>query len=290
MKSVILASLLVLAPAAPAAVDWKSVDGVFGSAGKVLPGDVHRYAWPRTDLEVKVGGVLVQPALALGSWGAFLPTGKGDETMAMGDLVLLEPEVTPVVTALETAGLEVTAIHNHLIGETPKVMYVHFSGHGEAAAMARGLKGALRKTGTPLGAAGKAAEPSVAEQEAFRKLQSALGRTGSMAGVVLQVGVPRAEKIDEGEMEIPSTMGMANSMNFQVVGEKVATTRDFVLLASEVNPVIRELRAHGIEVTAVHSHMLEEKPRLFFMHFGGLDGPEKIGEGLKAALSKVHTK
>jgi hypothetical protein len=274
--------------------DWSAVDKVFGASGKDLPGGVHRFGWPRSDLKVTIGGgsaaTPLEPALALGSWGAFLRTGKGDEAMTMGDLVLVEAEVTPVVTTLQAGGLDVLAIHNHLIGENPRLVYVHFGGHGDGATLARALKGALEKTKTPLAPAAPKAELSAAEQETFKKLQAALGHTGTMAGRVLQVGVPRAEKIEEDGMEVPASMGMANSMNFQLVGEKVATTGDFVLLGPEVNPVIRALRAGGLDVTALHSHMLAESPRLFFMHFWGVDTPEKIGGALKSAFQKVHTK
>ncbi len=271
---------------------WESVDAVFGSAGKDLPGGIHRYGWPRTDLHVRIGDVTLEPALALGSWGAFLPEGSGGNAMAMGDLVLLEKEVTPVITALEANGLEVTALHNHLLGETPQVAYVHFSGRGDAVALAKGLKAALAVTKTPLtppkGAASRPVTP--AEEATLKKLETALGRTGTRAGRVLSVGVPRAESITEGGMEIPATMGMSTSLNFQAVGDRVASTGDFVLVAGEVNPVIRELRAHGIAVTALHSHMLAESPRLFFLHFWAEGSPEKVGEGLKAALGKVRTK
>jgi len=266
---------------------WKSVDGVLGTAGKDLAGGTHRFGWPRRDLHVQVGDVPVQPALALGSWGAFLK--EGDHAMAMGDLVLLEPELTPVLTTLEAGGIEISAIHNHLIGESPHVIYLHFSGHGNATALARTLKEALGKTGTPMTPA-PPAKASAADEQAFKTVQEVLGRSGTLAGTVLQIGVPRAERIEERGMEIPASMGMANALNFERVGDRVATTGDFVLLASEVNPVIRELRAHGIADTALHSHMLEETPRLFFMHFWGVDTPEKIAGGLKAALAKVHTK
>jgi len=268
---------------------WEAVDKVFGSTGKALAGGVHRYGWPRTDLHVTITNVALDPALALGSWGAFLRMATGEESMAMGDFALLDSEVTPVVTALEANGLEVTAIHNHLLNETPHVAYLHFSGHGDPVTLAKGLRAALEKTKTPMGAP-RAASPTPVEQATLKKLQDALGRTGSMAGRVLQVGIPRAETITENGMEIPASMGMANGMNFQVVGNRVATTGDFVLLGSEVNPVIRELSAHGLAVTALHSHMLAESPRLFFMHFWAVDTPEKVGEGLRAALTKVHTK
>ncbi len=111
-----------------------------------------------------------------------------------------------------------------------------------------------------------------------------------MAGTVLQIGVPRSEAITDGGMEIPPSMGMAESINAEVADGRIATTGDFVLAADEVNPVIRELQLRGIDVTALHSHMLRESPRLFFMHFWGVGTPERIGEGLKAALAKVATK
>lgn len=285
-----LASLTALSLGAQQAADstWKAVDGVFGTAGKDLAGGVHRFGWPRRDLQVRIGDVPVQPALALGSWGAFIK--EGNQVMAMGDLVLLESELTPVVNALVAGGVEISAIHNHLVNESPHVIYVHFSGHGEAAALARTLKDALGRTRTPLAPAAAPVKPSPDDERAFKTVQEGLGRTGALAGTVLQVSVPRAERIEEKGMEVPPSMGMANALNFQRVGNRVATTGDFVLLASEVNPVIRELRAHGIAVTALHSHMLEETPRLFFMHFWGVDTPEKIASGLKAALSKVHTR
>jgi hypothetical protein len=288
--ALILAFLTTLSLGAQETTDptWKQVDGVFGVAGKDLAGGVHRFGWPRRDLRVRVGDVPVQPALALGSWGAFLKMGDG-RAMAMGDLVLLESELTPVLTTLVTGGMEISAIHNHLVGESPHVIYLHFSGHGDAVSLARTLKEALGKTGTPMTAA-PASKPAAADEQAFKTVQEALGRTGALAGTVLQVGVPRAERIEERGMEVPATMGMAIALNFERVGERVATTGDFVLLAAEVNPVIRELRAHGIEVTALHSHMLEETPRLFFLHFWGVDTPEKIAVGLKAALGKAHTR
>ena len=268
---------------------WEGVDNVFGAPGKDLPGEVRRYGWPRADLHVTVGGVPVEPALALGSWAGFKKTGTGDEAVTMGDLVLLEREVAPVIGELVSGGFEILAIHNHLLGETPHVVYVHFHGHGDAATLAKTLKVALAKTKTP--PTGKApAKPTAEQEKTFEKLQTALGRKGTMAGTILQVGVPRAEAIQDGGMEVPPSMGMNNPINFQTVGTRIATTGDFVLIADEVNPVLRELHAHGIQVTALHSHMLRETPRLFFMHFWGVDTPEKIGEGLKAALAKVATK
>jgi hypothetical protein len=291
---VILALLYVpvaLAAQAPAG-GWDAADRVFGNPGKDQPGEVHRYGWPRTDLHVRLAGVPVEPALALGSWAAFKKTGNGQDAVTMGDLVLLGPEVDPVARELQAGGFEILAIHNHLIDEVPRVVYLHFHGMGDAAALAKILKGALEKTKTPLTPPATKAPATTppAEVKAFQKIQDVLGRKGTMAGTVLQLGVPRAETIQDGGMEIPPSMGMVNAINFETVETRVATTGDFVLVADEVNPVIRELQAHGIRVTALHSHMLRESPRLFFLHFWGVDTPEKIAEGIKAALAKIATR
>ncbi|PYQ18990.1 MAG: peptidase M23 [Acidobacteria bacterium] len=285
----LLSSLSAPAPARAAdSPTWEAVDKTLGRPGKSFPGDVRKYGWPRTDLRVTTGGVALEPTLALGSWAGFVQTSPDGQVMTMGDLVLLAPEVNPVVRALQAGGLDVLAIHNHLIGESPQVVYVHFGGHGPAGRLAEALRAALDATKTPLAPpAAPPATPSADETAAFDKLQAVMGRKGALAGRVLQVAVPRAARIEEDGMEVPASVGMATALNFQVVGTQVAATGDFVLVAAEVNPVIRELEAHGIQVTALHSHMLRETPRLFFMHFWGLDEPARLAEGLKAALGKV---
>ena len=290
--SVALSLCVSFASAAPAQDGpWEAVDKVFGQTGKDQPGNVHKFSWPRADLKVSIDGVAIEPPLALGSWGAFqkMEAGSAD---AMGDLVLLGPEVAPVVRELERGGFEILAIHNHLINETPRVIYVHFHGKGEPAALAQTLKSALAKSATPLTQRSGAspAKPTPEQEKTFQLVQDLVGRKGSMAGRVLQLSIPRAEPITEGGMEVPPSMGMAIAVNFETVGPRVATTGDFVLVADEVNPVIRELHAHGIEATALHSHMLRETPRLFFLHFWGVDTPERIAGGIKAALAKVATR
>jgi hypothetical protein len=270
---------------------WEAVDKILGRAGKPFPGDVRKYGWPRSDLRVTTGGTALEPALALGSWAGFAKAETEGQVMTMGDLVLLAAEVDPVVRALQAGGLDVLAIHNHLIGESPQVIYVHFGGHGPAERLATALRGALDTTKTPLAPpAAPPTGPSPDESAAFDRVQSVMGRTGALAGRVLQVAVPRAARIEEDGMEVPASVGMATALNFQVVGRQVAATGDFVLVAEEVNPVIRELLAHGIQVTALHSHMLRETPRLFFMHFWAKDEPARVAEGLKAALGRVAVK
>ena len=294
MRSAVLAAALVCA-AAPSiaraqASTWTEVDRILGRAGTDAPGEVRRYGFPRSDLRVRIGDVSIEPALALGSWAAFHPMSSGGEVVAMGDLVLLGPEVNPVARELQSKGLEILAIHNHLIDESPRVLYLHFHGHGEAAALARALRGALEKTKTPLGAPGPPASATAEQQAVLQRFQDALGRKGTMAGRVLQVGVPRRDAIRDAGMDVPPSMGMANSINVQAAAGGVATTGDFVLIADEVNPVILALQARGIDVTALHSHMLREEPRLFFMHFWGVGEPERIAAGLKDALAKIATR
>ncbi len=285
----LLLSFVAALAASPPETGWEPVDAVFGSPGKDLPGNLRRYGWPRTDLHVTIDDVPVEPGLALGSWAGFMRTPAGSDAITMGDLVVLESELEPVLGQLESGGFDILSIHNHLAGENPHVLYVHFHGHGDPASLAKTLKAALAKTKTP--SPGSSAGKATPEQEkAFASLQEALGLKGTINGTILQVSVARTEPIREEGIEIPPGMGMNNPINFQTVGARVATTGDFVLVADEVNPVLRELTAHGIRATALHSHMLRETPRLFFMHFWAVDSPEKIGAGLRAALSKIATK
>ncbi|HEV7572190.1 MAG TPA: DUF1259 domain-containing protein [Thermoanaerobaculia bacterium] len=286
---VIVSSVFLLVAATPRS-DWKDVEQALGRAGTLLPGDVYKVSFPRSDLMVTLDGVTIKPALALGSWAGFKEIGGG-HVMAMGDLVLLESEVTPVMDALQKGGIEQSALHNHLIGESPHVMYMHFDGHGDAATLARTLHDALALTKTPMGATAPPPLTPPAIDLPTAELDRIIGRPGKIAGGTYQFAVPRAETIMEHGAEVPPSMGMAIPLNFQPTGNgHAAITGDFVLLASEVNPVIRILRKGGIAVTAIHSHMLEETPRLFFMHFWAVDDAKKLATTLRAALDMINVK
>ncbi len=281
-SSVSLFALLFLV-----AADWKPVEQVLGRAGSLQPGEVYKVAFPRSDLAVTAGGVSIKPALALGSWIAFRES--GGHAMVMGDLVLLESEVNPVIDALQEGGIDQSAVHNHLIGESPRVMYVHFSGHGDAAALARTLHGALALTKTPMGPPPPPPDPPPPLDLPTVDLDHLLGYPGKANGGVYQFSVPRGEKITEGGMEVPPAMGTATAINFQPAGAgRAAISGDFVMTAAEVNAVIRALRGGGIAVTALHSHMLGETPRLFFMHFWAVDDAKKLAATLRAALDRMH--
>ncbi len=314
------AALCIMLPAAAGAADadWAKVADALGKSGTEMAGGVYRVGLPRTDLHVTLDGVDIKPTLALGSWLAF--QGKGDMTMVMGDLVLTEDEVGPVMRKLSESGIEITALHNHLLRAQPSTLYMHVLGHGDPAKLAAALHDGLALSRTPLGnatasvssqapaagsnqSAGSSASAVVgnpqaplagSEQPARLDLDTAmidqvLGAKGKAVAGVYQVGIPRAETIKDGDMEVPVAMGSAEALNFQPTGGgKAAITGDFVLTAQEVNPVLRALRENGIEVTAVHNHMLDDQPRLFFMHFWANDDAAKLAKGLRAALDKVN--
>jgi hypothetical protein len=268
-------------------VTTATIDQALGRSGQKT-GDVYRVSFPRTDLHVSVHGVAIKPGLALGSWAAFL--GSDDDAMVMGDLVLLEAELNPVMAKLRSSGFEITAVHNHLMEETPKILYMHYMGHGPAAQLATSLRAALSVSKTPLEKPATAAEEP-APPAWVKNVEDAVGRKGTFKGGVLSYGVPRGESITMAGMTIAPAAGVGEAINFQAADSgNVATTGDFVLVADEVNPVISELQGHAISVTALHSHMLTEQPRLFFMHFWSVGSPESVGAGIKAALSKVQTK
>ena len=268
---------------------WSPVEEALGRKGAMQAENVIKFSFPRSDLFVVAGGVTLKPAFALGGWVAFKDAGKS-RTIVMGDLVLTESEVGPVMQALQSGGVEQTALHNHVLMETPRVMYMHIAAHGDRVKIAQAIHNALAQSKTPLGAAAPPAVPSAVDLDTAG-IARALGVAGKLNGVVYQVSVPRAEKIMEMGSEILPSMGVSTAINFQPTGGgKAAITGDFVMRASEVNHVIRALREHGIEVTAIHSHMLEELPRLFFMHFWANDDAVTLAKGLRAALDQTSSK
>ncbi|MBA2704513.1 MAG: DUF1259 domain-containing protein [Blastocatellia bacterium] len=279
----------------PGAADWKPVEQALGKAGSMQPGDVYKVSLPRSDLKVMAGGVELKPALALGSWVAFKNT--GDMTMIMGDLVLVEDEVTPVLSKLQEGGVEVTALHNHVLHESPRVMYMHIHAMGDAVKIAKAIHDALALSKTPF-APPAATTPTQDIGIDTKQIDQTMGQSGKVNGVVYQYSIARGDEITDSAMTsggtgivIPPAMGVAQAINFQPTGGgKTAITGDFVLLAGEVNPVIKALRDNGIEVTALHSHMLTDTPHLFFMHFWANDDAQKLARGLRAALDKVNVK
>jgi hypothetical protein len=270
----------------PAAdVDWSKVDQAFGKKGAMQPGDVYRITFPRTDLQVTLDGVALKPGCASGSHLEF--KAMGDNAMLMGDLVLTESEVNPVMKRLIDGGVDITAIHNHLLRTAPELFYMHVGGNADPIKMAETIHAALQLGKTPL-TAPAASTPPALDLDA-RAIDSELGAKGKNNGGIYQFSIPRAEPITDQGMQIPPAMGTAISINFQPTGGgKAAITGDFVLLAKEVSSVLQALRANGIDVTALHSHMLNDQPHMFFTHFWANDDAAKLARGLKAALAKVN--
>ena len=271
-----------------AASGWKQVEDAMGRAGQMQLGDVIKFGMPRKDLHVVLDGVDVKPGLALGSWAAFKRDAMG--AMVMGDLVLAEDEVEPVLMELQEGGIQESALHNHLLGESPHVMYMHIASHGDAVQMAKAIHEALALTKTPAPDVNPAAPAPTELGFDQKQVEGVLGHSGKVNGGVLQIVVPRSETITDFGMTVPLSMGVATALNFQPTGNgKAAITGDFALLGSEVNPVMKALRQNGIEVTALHSHMLMEEPRLFFMHFWANDDAVKLAKGLRTALDHTNS-
>lgn len=284
----LILSLSAICQTGTASTEWKQVEDAMGRPGQAQPGDVIKFGMPRKDLHVELGGVAIKPGLALGSWAAFKR--EGSSAMVMGDLVLTEDEIEPVMAKLQEGGIQVSALHNHLLGESPHVMYMHIASHGDAVQMAKAVHDALALTKTPAPDASPAPQAPTDLGFDQKQIEEILGHAGKVNGGILQVSVPRAEAITDSGMKVPPSMGVATGINFQPTGGgKAAITGDFVLLGKEVNPVMKALRQSGIEVTAVHSHMLTEEPRLFFMHFWANDDATKLAKGLRSAIDHTNS-
>jgi hypothetical protein len=287
LASVCLGIALTM-PAEAAQTDWSVVDTILTRTGAVS-GDVHRYGLPRSDLNVSLDGVAIKPGFALGGWVAFEP--MGDKAMMMGDLVLTESEVNPVMGKLLVEGLQVTALHNHLLRANPPTFYMHVAGTGDPAQLARLVRAALEESKTPFDVKppAEAAAASASVDFDAAKVDAAIGHKGKANGGVYQFGIPRADSIKMEGMAIAPARGTAIGINFQPTRDgKAAITGDFVALSSELNPLITALRDNGIEVTAIHNHMVGEEPRAFFIHFWANDDAIKLANGLGAALKTLN--
>ena len=281
------ASLAMSTLASAQEIDWKRVDEALGRTAAV-GGDVHRYGFPRSDLQVTLDGVAIKPALALGGWVAFKPV--HGEVMVMGDLVLLDTEINPVMAKLLANGIDITAVHNHLLRANPPTYYMHVGAHGDPVKLATAIRAGLGESKTPLAPPAAASGPPPAIDLDTAALDAIMGVKGQANGGVYQFAVPRRDPITEMGMALvpPGPTGMANGINFQPTGGgKAAITGDFLVTGNEVNPLVRTLRANGIEVTAIHSHMLDEEPRMFFIHFWANDDAQKLAKGIRAALDKT---
>ncbi len=263
---------------------WDSVATILKAPGSAT-GGYYRYALPRRDITLRIGDVTVSPALALGSWAGF--SGESPDVTVMGDLVLLAAEVKPVLAELARQRLDVTAVHNHLAGEEPRLTYVHFHGHGAAVDLATRLDRVLARTATPRPVAAAAAAPvTIDTAQVFR----VLGKSGTARGNVAQVGfvlVPGSVTFD-GQVVVPA-MAYGTPINVQMVdGTRAVATGDFAVTGAKVSGLLAALATHGIAATAVHTHLIDESPHVYYIHFWA-DGPlADVLAGLRAALDAAH--
>ncbi|MER8520700.1 DUF1259 domain-containing protein [Mesorhizobium sp. M1076] len=291
MSGAMLIAVSALLEPASAAPNWQIVAQTLGKSGTEMPGGVYRVGLPRTDLKVSLDGISLKPGFALGGWIAFEP--MVNQAMVMGDIVLTQDEVNPVMKKLQEGGIEITAVHNHLLRAEPMTLYMHVFGQGDPVTLATALHAGLALTKTPMENAASGASQSEASTLPIdtAAVDKAIGYKGKVNGGVYQFSIPRAEPVKDNGMDVPAALGSALAINFQSTGGgKAAITGDFVLTAKEVNPVLKAMQDNGIEITALHSHMLDEEPRLFFMHFWANDDAQKLAKGLRAALDKVAVK
>lgn len=288
---VLLFAVPVVNVAAGGSLDTKAIEQAIGKPGE-MKDEVYKVLLPRKDLSVSLNGVQLKPGFALGSWIAFKQAGH--DAVLDGDLVLLEQEVGAVFGKLRKEGIQISALHNHLIGETPKLMFLHIEGKGDAGNMAMSVKEALSLTGTPMEPQLAKATPmtmsTATEEHDFDVgiIDKELGHTGKFKDGVLHVSVPRPESIKMHGTTLPPSMGMATAINFQSSeGNKVAATGDFVMDRDDVDRVTKALAEHGILVTALHNHLVHGSPDLYFMHFWANDTAEKVAKGLRAGLDAM---
>ncbi len=296
--------LLVVLSSSPAASDpspqavkpsltWQNViSNVLARPGTVQPGDVYSVGIPRSDLKVTVKGVPLEPSFALTSSEMFRAAGKGSDIVMKGDLLLLPDEVNPVMSRLMKGGFQITALHNHLMGENPRLMDLHFEAKGASGPLAATLRDALALTGVHRY---ESASELIADdlpppdvRQAFKQVEQILGQPGSISRRVLQIAFPRRDPIRSGKEEIPLAMGGCVCLAFQGAGgSDLAATGELVVIQEELMPVLQALRLGDIEVASIHNYMLGEEPPLKYIHFWAKGSPEKIATALRAAIDQI---
>jgi hypothetical protein len=270
--------------------DWKPVVDVLGRSGKLGDNNTaYRVALPRNDLHVTSYGVAIKPGLSLGGYAAFARYAN-NETLLMGDLVVTEAEVPKVTDALQSHGIAQTALHKHLLEQSPPVWWTHIHAMGDVTQLAQGLKAALDATSIGPATPPPAQQPPVDIDVAG--VQQALGRNGAPDGGLLKYSIPRKDAIVEDGHVLPaSSLNLTTVINFQPVGAgRAAINGDFILTDPEVQKVIQALRAGNIAIVELHNHGLTEQPRLFYMHFWAVDDAVALAKALRPALDATNLK
>ena len=260
--------------------DFRDVEQILGVTGQMQEG-VFVVSFPRSDIRVTIYGESVPTAFGFGSWTAW--KNMGNEAMVMGDLVLLEKEINSVISALADANINVTALHNHFLAEKPRIMYMHIHGVGEAKALANGIRKALDKTDTPRShPAPTKAIPALD----IKRIEQIIGHAGRGGGGIFKITLGRPGVRTHGT-ELTSSMGLNSWVAFIGTNERAHMAGDIAMVADEVNPVIHALRKHGIKILAVHNHMLDEEPRIFFLHYWGTGKAENLARAFREALGQL---
>ena len=265
------------------AAEFSEIEKILGAKGQMQEG-AFVVRFPRSDILVTIEGEPMPTALGFGSWTAWKEMGA--EVMVMGDLVLLEREINPVISALAEANVQVTALHNHFLNIEPHVMYMHIYGMGPAEGLARGVRSALNKTAIPSPEATlpRAFQPGLKVDT--KRIEQIIGQSGQTGGGVFKITIGRPG-VTMGGVEMTSSMGLNTWVAFVGTEERAHVAGDVAMTAKEVNPVIRELRRGGINLTAVHNHMLDEEPRIFFLHYWGTGSAAKLAESVRAAFDQA---
>jgi hypothetical protein len=282
------ALVLAAAPHTHAAtLDTARIEQLTGAKGKLdRVAGVFKVSVPRTDLSLTVGGVKLTPPSGLTSWAAFEPAGAG--AMVMGDMVLAEDQVNPVMSTALESGLEVTALHNHFLGESPRVMFMHIGGMGSTDHLAEAVGkvfARLKEPGTPLPHAD--IDPAQTQLDT-EKLGAILGHHGDLSGGVYKVTVGRTSQMHG--HSIGSTMGVNTWAAFSGTNDQAVVDGDFAMTESELQLVLKALRHADIDIVAIHQHMTGEEPRIMFLHYWGIGRAEDLARGLRAALDKTQAK
>ena len=274
------------APDQTTEADWAPVTDALGRTGKF--GDdntVYRIALPRTDLQVVSRGVPIKPGLSLGGYVAFAK--YGDTAMMMGDLVVTEDELPKVTDALQAHFIEQTAIHKHLLEQTPPVWWTHIHAMGDPGQLAQGLRAALDATALPPATPPPAQQPPIDLNTAA--IDTALGRHGTADGGIYKFTINRNTPVEEDGHLLPPTTGVTTGINFQPVGGGgAAVNGDIVMTGDEIQDVIDALRSGGIDVVEVHNHTLGEQPRLFYLHFWAVGDSPALATTLREAVSATN--
>jgi len=270
-------------------LDTTAIEKITGIKGKANKGE-YKITIPQNDLDVEVDGFKIIPPMGLGTWIAFTPTKEG--AMIMGDIILTENDLKPVQQEVISQGLTISAIHNHFVRNHPNVLYMHIGGSGKTDDMAKKAKAVLDKVAESRGhnpASGSVAD--VPYSLDTKKLDDILGNKGEMSKGVYKYTIGRPDvSLKEHGTTVTTFLGFNTWAAFQGSPDHAAVAGDFTMLENEVAPVIKALIENGIEVVAVHNHMIHEQPRIFFLHYWGVGNAEQLARGLKAALNETGKK